>query len=173
MRTRSATSSAHCRTSLARERPNRCGYSHVALRIRKATGFRSSAYESHPRRRASSGIAPPPAKQSRTRGVDRLGLSLICLRACLSTFADAPHWHSSLMKPSCSSRSSADAGAGTKAEKSAARQATSGRRARHGCRVEMCPFVLGSPEASAAQPTYRKVVFDQASISSFHSDSSR
>jgi hypothetical protein len=45
-----------------------CGYSRVHLRMNQATGLMSMAVTSHPRRIASSGIAPPPAKGSRTFG---------------------------------------------------------------------------------------------------------
>ena len=44
------------------------GYSNVPLRIRTATGFRSLASTSQPRRRPSRGMAPPPAKGSSSLG---------------------------------------------------------------------------------------------------------
>ena len=47
---------------------NRCGYSNVHFSRNQATGFKSTAVTSQPRRIASSGIAPPPANGSRTRG---------------------------------------------------------------------------------------------------------
>ena len=48
--------------------PKRCGYSRTHFSIRWATGLRSTAVVSQPSRSASSGMAPPPAKQSRTLG---------------------------------------------------------------------------------------------------------
>ena len=47
---------------------SRCGYSSVHLRMNHATGLTSTAVASHPRRIASSGMAPPPANGSITRG---------------------------------------------------------------------------------------------------------
>ena len=57
------------RSSLAKPGPWRGMSSNMTLRMRQATGLRSLAKASQPSRSASSGMEPPPAKGSTTRGV--------------------------------------------------------------------------------------------------------
>src|SRR5260221_9563457 len=79
----------------------------MALLIRTATGFRSLACASKPRRCASSGIEPPPANGSNTGG----GLPpvdfRISARACCKTFSllEFSHFTSSSIKRNSRSRS--------------------------------------------------------------------
>ncbi len=47
---------------------SRWGYSRVHFKMNQATGLMSMAVTSQPRRIASSGMAPPPAKGSSTLG---------------------------------------------------------------------------------------------------------
>ena len=69
--------------SRARPSPYRAGYSSVAFRITAATGLSSPAWTSRPRRRASNGMLPPPAKGSRTTGrsVPQVARSFWCSSA--------------------------------------------------------------------------------------------
>ena len=56
------------RSSSAKPGPWRGMSSSITLRMRQATGLRSLAKASQPRRNASSGIEPPPANGSTTKG---------------------------------------------------------------------------------------------------------
>ena len=115
--------------------PNFCGYTNDATSARYATGLRSRATASQPRRRASSGIEPPPAKGSSTRGARPPWAWRIRSRARSSSAGASGH--SSLLK-STSRRSRAlrvasSVGASTKAASVIAREAVNGRRAKYGC----------------------------------------
>ena len=144
-----------------------CGQSSVQVRRNHATGLTSAAVAAHPSRIASSGIAPPPANGSSTRGgrppyasrmrprnQSRSGLSsrFQCRtpprvdRRRRATVRPAA-FSSSTVSTTCPAirrwiarRSSGSSGSGSSVAISAARHAASGRRAGQMCRVEMCPW---------------------------------
>ena len=130
----------------------------------QATGLRSAATASHPSRIASRGIAPPPAKGSRTRGTRppnafRISSRRFSISAAPSSLLSRPQWRipprvSSFIRsplvlgtstifpairPSNSRRSSAVPGSGSNVASKAALLAANGRRAGQMCSVETCP----------------------------------
>ena len=132
--------------------------------MNQATGLRSAATASHPSRIASSGIAPPPAKGSRTRGARppnafRIASRRFPIAAAPSSSLSRPQCRipprvSSFMRsplalgtstifpairPSTERRSTVVPGSGSNVASKAARLAASGRRAGQMCRVETCP----------------------------------
>ena len=124
-----------------------------------ATGFRSAASTSHPSRIASSGIAPPPANGSSTRGARPPKASRTSSRkASSSRRFSFPQWkipsfHTrSTTSPSSSRitiqcpairsntrRRSEAPESGSSVERITPRLAASGLRAGQMCRVEICP----------------------------------
>ena len=126
----------------------------------------SMAVAAQPSRMASSGMAPPPAKGSSTRGARPPCAARISLRSrAMSGSFSRPQWRIppsvaslflSTMRPPTRLRSTVSTtrppmrssnrfracgvpGSGSSAAISAARAAASGRRAGHMCSVEICP----------------------------------
>ena len=135
----------------------------MALLIITATGFRSWAWASRPRRCPSSGIAPPPAKGSSRAG----GLLSVLLRiSALARLRTSSLLEFSQMTKSsrmrnrrsrslfCSSSvgncSGWEEGSSTSDAQMTARAAARGRRAHHRCRVEGWPWRMDFSRADAA-----------------------
>ena len=149
--------------------------------MRQATGFRSLAKASHPSRSASSGIDPPPAKGSTTKGVssgwaaftspraisryvrfDELSQSakspMKCRRAARRSVSLAP-----ISPVSLPSRDRAvalnstgqwwSAGSGSNNAMSMERQAPRGRRAHQRCSVEGWPWRIDFSLAECFETT--------------------
>ena len=128
--------------------------------MNQATGFRSAATTSQPRRIASNGMAPPPAKGSRTRGGRPSKAFLISSRNSSSRRSDSRPQRStppsvsscvfpvesatSTMCPAISAssfrRASALPGSRRRVASRTALLAASGRLAGHICSVDMCPW---------------------------------
>ncbi len=135
----------------------------MALLIITATGFRSLAWASNPRRCASSGIEPPPAKGSSRAGglppVDFMISALAWLR--ISSLLVFSHFTSFSIKlnrrrrsASCSfsvgNCSGLEEGSSTSEEKMTARAVAKGRLAHHRCSVDGCPWRMDFSRADAA-----------------------
>ena len=126
--------------------------------MNQATGLMSDAVTSHPSRMASRGMAPPPAKGSRTLGARPPNAARTSSRRRARSGEDSrPQWRTppvvSSFSPrpvaflatrppirSSSSRRPSLPGSSSRVASSTARPAASGRRAGQTCRVEMWPW---------------------------------
>ena len=123
-----------------------------------ATGLMSDTAASHPSRMASRGMAPPPAKGSRTRGARPPNAARTSSRSRASSGEDSrPQWRTPPVVSSfsprpaaflatrppircSSSRRPSPPGSSSRVASSTARLAARGRRAGQTCRVETCPW---------------------------------
>ena len=139
----------------------RGGMSIIALLISTATGFRSPARAVRPSRRASSGIAPPPANGSKIGGGPSGKHLSISARAAASTSGlfEFSHFTSFLRISNSSSRfascsstvsDSSPDGSSTSEAQITARAAANGRRAHQRCSVEGCPCRIDFSRAASA-----------------------
>ena len=142
---------------------NRGGISIMALLIIMATGFKSWAWAFSPRRWASRGMAPPPAKGSSNSGgfplVD-FRISALAASSTRSLLEFSQTTKSSRMRNSrCRSRfcsssvgnfSGWEEGSSTRLDQITARAAANGRRAHQRCRVDGCPWRMDFSRADSA-----------------------